>query len=170
MRFFKHQFNPKDITADAPDNDKLNEFLKEKGINMEVVDISTQWAAFGLYHATQNGLDIITSSSFGYILSLFYADMGVSAGTDAYFYEGSIEQAAIDFLNENLFADEVDKAQQLFMYIFNIYSTLSIMDYEKKAVRLDFRLGLRSKELFMGVHGESKNEKILNLLRAYYEH
>lgn len=165
---FSESVKPEEVFPDAPSISELQSFLKSIDIGFEIVDNPTLWCAYGIHYAFKEGLDTITSSSFGSMASLFLADMCVTAGTDAYFYEEKIEYAVIDYLNANNFEDEIAQAKGVFNFIFNIYSNPEeIRQYQKKVVRLDFRIGWIDNLQFNQVGGDTKTEKFINLLRNY---
>lgn len=165
---FSESVKPEEVFPDAPSIAELDSFLKTIGVGFEIVDNPTLWCAYAIYYAFKEGLDTITSSSFGSMVSLFLADMCVTAGTDAYFYEEKIEYAVIDYLNANNFENEIAQARSVFNFIFSIYSTPEeIRQYQKKVVRLDFRIGWIDNLEFNQVGGDTKTEKFINLLRNY---
>ena len=166
--FMYKELKPNDVFPDAPGIAELDSFLKSIDIGFEIVDNPTLWCAYSIHYAFKQGLDTITSSSFGSMVSLFLADMCVSAGTDAYFYEERIENAVIDYMNANNFEDEIEQAEGVFNFIFNIYSNPEeIGQYQKKVVRLDFRIGWVDNLEFNKVGGATKTEKFINLIRNY---
>lgn len=165
------ELKPTDVFPDAPGIAELDSFLKAVGVGFKIVDNPTLWCAYSIHYAFKQGLDTITSSSFGSMVSLFLADMCVSAGTDAYFYEERIENAVIDYMNANNFEDEIEQARDVFQFIFSIYSTPEeIGQYQKKVVRLDFRIGWIDNLQFNQVEGVTKTEKFINMLREHRNH
>ena len=168
---FSESVKPEEVFPDAPSVSELQSFLKTIGVGFKIVDNPTLWCAYGIHYAFKEGLDTISSSSFGSMVSLFLADMCVSAGTDAYFYEERIEYAVIDYVNANYFEDEIAQARDVFQFIFSIYSTPEeIEQYQKKIVRLDFRIGWIDNVEFNKVEGDTKTAKFINMLREYRNH
>lgn len=144
-------------------NEELTIFLKENNIGFEIVDNPTRWCAFAQYYAHKNGFNLIKATSFSYIISVFYADMGVSAGTDAYYREDTIENVIVDHLHEYPVTDE-SSAISLFNYIFDLYDN-HITEYEYKSENLNIRLTPSELELFKTIDGGNYSEKFRNLLK-----
>ena len=161
--FFKYDT----IIDDSITVKELQEFLRTHNIYLDIVDNSTEWAAFSQYYAHKHGLGDIAAASFSYMVSLFMTGMGVSASTEAYFREETIEGLVLDEFNSLKDLSDEDKAVKLFEFIFELYSK-DISKYEYKVERLAFRLGIDTYNQFLNVEGESKADKLNTLLRVYY--
>lgn len=148
--------------------EELEQFLKENNIFLNIHDESSLWAAFANKYGQDNGLDPYEAASFSSIVTLFICDMACSAGTDAYYNEEAIEYKVLDFLKECDIEDEEEKARRLFFFVFNLYKE-EMGDYELKNNQVGVRLTRKQYELFMGVPGASKTEKVLELLKFWDE-
>lgn len=144
----------------------LNEFLKENGISLQIVDNSTRWCAFAQYYAHQHDFDVIKATSFSYIVSLFMTGMGISASTEMYFKEESLEYDLIDYLNQikSEISDEEEQVKEMFNHIFEVYDN-HISDYEYATERLSFKLTPSEMQKFQDVEGKNNKEKFKNLMR-----
>ena len=165
--FFEKQYKYTIIDNEIT-TEELQKYLKEQDIGLQIVDNSTEWAAFAQYYGRRNGLNDIVATSFSYMISLFMTGMGISASTEMYFREEQIEFTIIDALNNmNKDIAEEKKAVMLFEFIFNLYH-LDIRKYEYKTEKLDFRLGISDYDKFMNIPGKSKSDKLRELLLYYY--
>ncbi len=166
--FFEEQYEYT-IIEDVS-KEELENFSEEQGINAQVgIDNSLDWAIFAQYYGANNGLNHIASVSFAHMVSLFLSGMGVSASTEFYLKEEQIEFNILDALNKIKvdIDDEIDQVKTLFEYIFILYKD-KLHPYWKKTERLDFRLSYNDYNDFMSVPGETKSDKLNNLLENYY--
>lgn len=163
--FWKNEYNYKIIDKNTTD-EILSEFLKETGITVDIVDNSTRWCAFAQYYAHQKGFDIIKSTSFAYMISLFMTGMGISASTEMYFKEEQLEYDLIDYLNKlkSTFPDDEEKQIKcMFIQIFKIYNE-EISRYEYATERLSFKLTRSQMEKFQSLPGDNNKEKFKLML------
>lgn len=168
MRFFENEIQP-EMVGCRLSNEELQRFLKEQGISMQIVDNSTRWAAYGQWYAHRKGWDVIRSTSFSYMVSLFFAGMGVSASTEMYIKEETMEYDIIDFLNEikeNPLPPEQERAVPavLFQHIVDIYAN-HIDKYEYATERLSLKLTPSQMARFQAVEGDTMKDKFLYLLQ-----
>lgn len=162
--FWKNEYSYQIIDDNVTD-ENLRVCLKENGINLDLVDNSTRWCAFAQYYGLKNGFDLIKSTSFSYIVSLFMAGMGVSAGTEMYFKEEQLELDLIDSLNliKSESSEEEEQVQNMFFKIFKLYSE-DIAKYEYATQSLSLKLTPSEMEKFQSVEGEGNKNKFKYLL------
>lgn len=167
MKFFEKEIQPSVVGCRLSD-EELQRFLTEQGISVQIVDDSTRWAAYGQWYAHRKGWDVIRSTSFSYMISLFFAGMGVSASTEMYIKEETMEYDIIDFLNEireTPLPPEQERAVPavLFQHIVDIYAN-HIDKYEYATERMSIKLTPSQMEKFQTVEGSTNKEKFLYLL------
>lgn len=153
------------IIDDSVSEKELQEFLRENGIYLDIVDNSTRWCAFAQYYAHQKGFDVVKATSFSYMVSLFMTGMGISASTEIYFKEESLEHDLIDYLNQikSEISDEEEQVKEMFNHIFEIYNN-QISDYEYATERLSFKLTPSEMKKFQSLEGKNNKEKFKTLL------
>ena len=163
--FWKNEYKPSILGYELSD-EELQQFLKENEIGLHIVDNSTRWCAFAQYYAKQNDFDVIKATSFSYMVSLFMTGMGISASTEMYFKEESLEYDLIDYLNQlkSEISDEEEQVKKMFNHIFEVYDN-QISDYEYATERLSFKLTPSEMEKFQSVKGKNNKEKFKNLMR-----
>lgn len=162
MLFFKNTFLPL-IIEDIP-KEELSKFLKEKGLGFEIIDPPTLWGAFAHYYASKLGFNIVKSTSFAYMVSLFLGGMGISAGTEMYFKEEEIEHNLIEYyLNTLQAVSDEEKAILLFDEIVDIYQN-RISNFEFATEKLNFRVTPSELEKFNSIEGKSNKERFIKLL------
>ena len=161
---FWEEYQPAIVGCKLSD-EELQRFLQENDIGLQIVDNSTRWCAYAQYYAHQHGFDVIKATSFSYMVSLFMTGMGISASTEMYIKEETLEYDLIDRLNEikSEVLDEEKQVQLLFYDIFDIYST-KISDYEYATERLSFKLTPTEMEKFQSIKGENNKQKFKFLL------
>lgn len=142
--------------------ENIEKWLKENNVYLNIVDNPTLWAAFANKYGREHGLSEIEAASFSYMVSMFLGGMGVSASTEEYYNEEKIEFEIVDIIN-NLEGTEEERAKELFFKILEIYQN-NISRYERKVVSLSFRLTQSEYDRFMEIPGDSKSEKMHNLL------
>ena len=164
MRFWENEYNYK-IIDDTVSEKELQEFLRENEICLDIVDNSTAWAAFAQYYGRKNGFNPIHSSSFAYIVSLFMTGMGISASTEAYIKEETLELNLVDYYNQLQSEDssETEKVIKMFNHIFKVYSE-DISEYEYSTERLSFKLTPSEMKKFQSLEGKNNKEKFKTLL------
>lgn len=164
MKFWKKEYNYK-IIDDNVSEKELQEFLRENDIYMDIVDNSTAWAAFAQYYGRKNGFNPIHSASFAYIVSMFIGGMGISAGTDAYIKEETVEQELLNTYNEinKQYITEETKVLKMFDAIVDLY-TNRIHLFEYCSEWITFRLTPTERELFRKLPGKTTREKFQHLM------
>ena len=164
MRFWKKEYNYK-IIDDTVSEKELQEFLRENYICLDIVDNSTAWAAFAQYYGRKNGFNPIHSASFAYMVSMFIGGMGISAGTDAYIKEETVEQELLNTYNEitKQNATEETKVLRMFDAIVDLY-TNRIHLFEYCTEWISFRLTPTERELFRKLPGKTTREKFHHLM------
>lgn len=162
--FWENEYDYTIIDADMTD-EVLKEFLKEHGITLSIVDNSTRWCAFAQYYARHHGFDVVHATSFSYMVSLFMTGMGISASTEMYIKEATLEYDLINKLNEikSTNVSEEEHVKNMFNTIFNIYST-NISDYEYATERVSFKLTPSQMKKFQSIPGKNNKEKFKKLL------
>ena len=164
MKFWKKEYNYK-IIDDTVSEKELQEFLRENYIHMDIVDNSTAWAAFAQYYGRKNGFNPIHTASFAYMVSMFIGGMGISAGTDAYIKEETVEKELLNTYNEitKQNATEETKVLKMFDAIVDLY-TNRIHLFEYCSERLNFKVTPTERELFKKLPGKTAREKFHHLM------
>ena len=164
MRFWKKEYNYKIIDDTVTEKD-LQEFLRENNIFLDIVDNSTAWAAFAQYYGRKNGFNSIHTASFAYMVSMFLGEMGISAGTDAYIKEETVEQELLNTYNEinKQDAAEEKKVLRMFDAIVDLY-TNHIHLFEYCSERINFKVTPTERELFRKIPGKTAREKFHHLM------
>ena len=164
MKFWKNEYNYK-IIDDTVSEKELQEFLRENNIFLDIVDNSTAWAAFAQYYGRKNGFNQIHSASFAYMVSMFIGGIGISAGTDAYIKEETVEQELLNTYNEitKQNATEETKVLKMFDAIVDLY-TNRIHLFEYCSERLNFKVTPTERELFRKIPGKTAREKFHHLM------
>lgn len=163
--FWENEYQPRILGYEFSD-EELQQFLKENEIGLQIVDNSTRWCAFAQCYALKHNFDVIKATSFSYMVSLFMTGMGISASTEMYFKEESLEYDLIDYLNQlkSEISDEEEQVKKMFNHIFEVYDN-QISDYEYATERLSFKLTPSEMEKFQSVKGKNNKEKFKNLMR-----
>lgn len=163
--FWKKEYQPSILGGCKLTDEELQQFLNEKGIALQIVDNSTRWCAFAQYYAINHGFDVIKSTSFSYMVSLFMTGMGISASTEIYFKEEQLEYDMIDYINQikSEISDEEEQVKNMFNHIFDIYDK-HISDYEYATERLSFKLTPSEMQKFQSINGKNNKEKFKKLL------
>ena len=166
--FWENEYNYK-IICDTITDENLKEFLKENNIFLDIVDNSTRWCAFAHYYGHKHGLSVIHSTSFAYMVSLFMTGMGISASTEAYIKEETLELNLVDYYNQLQSEDssETEKVIKMFNHIFKVYSE-DISEYEYSTERLSFKLTPSEMKKFQSLEGKNNKEKFKTLLNMIY--
>ena len=164
MRFWKKEYNYK-IIDNTISEKELQEFLRENKICFDIVDNSTAWAAFAQYYGRKNGFNPIHTASFAYMVSMFLGGMGISAGTDAYIKEETVEKDLLNTYNEINKQDitEEKKVLKMFDAIVDLY-TNRIHLFEYCSEWISFRLTPTERELFRKLPGKTTREKFHHLM------
>ena len=169
MRFWKKEYNYK-IIDNTISEKELQEFLRENKICFDIVDNSTAWAAFAQYYGRKNGFNPIHTASFAYMVSMFLGGMGISAGTDAYIKEETVEKDLLNTYNEINKQDitEEKKVLKMFDAIVDLY-TNRIHLFEYCSEWITFRLTPTERELFRKLPGKTTREKFHHLMNLASE-
>ena len=164
MKFWKKEYNYK-IIDDIVSEKELQEFLRENYICMDIVDNSTAWAAFAQYYGRKNGFNPTHSASFAYMVSMFLGGIGISAGTDAYIKEETVEKELLNTYNEINKQDTAEEKKVLKMFdaIVDLY-TNRIHLFEYCSEWITFRLTPTERELFNRLPGKTVREKFHHLM------
>ena len=151
MRFWKNEYNYK-IIDDTVSEKELQEFLRENEICLDIVDNSTAWA------------------SFAYMVSMFIGGMGISAGTDAYIKEETIEKELLNTYNEINKQDTAEETKVLKMFdaIVDLY-TNRIHLFEYCSEWISFKVTPTERELFNRLPGNTAREKFHHLMNLASE-
>ena len=153
------------IIDDSVSEKELQEFLRENYIYLDIVDNSTAWAAFAQYYGLKQGFNPIHSASFAYMVSMFLGGMGISAGTDAYIKEETVENELLNTYNEINKQDTAEETKVLRMFdaIVDLY-TNRIHLFEYCSEWISFKATPTERELFRKLPGKTKREKFHYLM------
>ena len=153
------------IIDDSVSEKELQEFLRENYISMDIVDNSTAWAAFAQYYGRKNGFNPVHSASFAYMVSMFLGGMGISAGTDAYIKEETVEQELLNTYNEINKQDVTEETKVLRMFdaIVDLY-TNRIHLFEYCSEWISFKVTPTEREFFSKLPGKTSREKFHYLM------
>ena len=164
MKFWKKEYNYK-IIDDTVSEKELQEFLRKNYIHMDIVDNSTAWAAFAQHYGRKNGFNPIHTASFAYMVSMFIGGMGISAGTDAYIKEETIEKELLNTYNEINKQDTAEEKKVLRMFdaIVDLY-TNRIHLFEYCTEWITFKATPTERELFRNIPGKTAREKFQHLM------
>lgn len=169
MRFWKKEYNYK-IIDDTVSEKELQEFLRENNIFLDIVDNSTAWAAFAHIYGLQHGFNPIHTASFAYMVSMFLGGIGISAGTDAYIKEETVENDLLNTYNEINKQDitEETKVLRMFDAIVDLY-TNRIHLFEYCSEWISFKATPTERELFNKLPGNTAREKFQYLMNLASE-
>ena len=169
MKFWKKEYNYK-IINDTVSEKELQEFLRKNYICLDIVDNSTAWAAFAQYYGRKNGFNIIHSASFAYMVSMFIGGIGISAGTDAYIKEETVEKDLLNTYNEINKQDITEEMKVLKMFdaIVDLY-TNRIHLFEYCSEWISFKVTPTERELFRKLPGNTTREKFHHLMNLASE-
>ena len=169
MRFWKKEYNYK-IIDNTISEKELQEVLRDNNIFFDIVDNSTAWAAFAQYHGRKNGFNPIHSASFAYMVSMFIGGIGISAGTDAYIKEKTVENDLLNTYNEINKQDitEETKVLKMFDAIVDLY-TNRIHLFEYCSEWITFKATPTERELFNKLPGNTAREKFHHLMNLASE-
>lgn len=162
--FWEKKYQPELVGCKLND-EELQRFLYENDIGLQIVDNSTRWCAYAQYYGKNHGFDMVHATSFAYMISLFMTGMGISASTEMYIKEETLELDLVDKLNEikSKPVSEEEQVKLMFNTIFDVYSN-HISDYEYAKERLSFKLTPTEMKKFQTIPGENNKEKFKNLL------
>ena len=169
MRFWKKEYNYK-IIDDTVSTEYLRIVLERNNIELSIVDNPTEWCAFAHSYGLKHGFNPIHTASFAYMVSMFIGGMGISAGTDAYIKEETIENDLLNTYNEINKQDitEETKVLKMFDAIVDLY-TNRIHLFEYCSEWISFKLTPTERELFKKVPGKTTREKFQHLMNLASE-
>ena len=164
MKFWKKEYNYK-IIDDTVSDEYLRIVLERNNIELSIVDNPTEWCAFAHVYGLKHGFNPIHSASFAYMVSMFIGGMGISAGTDAYIKEETVEKELLNTYNEitKQNATEETKVLKMFDAIVDLY-TNHIHLFEYCSERLNFKVTPTERELFRKIPGKTAREKFHHLM------
>lgn len=164
MKFWKKEYNYK-IIDDTISEKELQEFLRKNNIFLDIVDNSTAWAAFAHIYGLKHGFNPIHTASFAYMVSMFLGGIGISAGTDAYIKEETVENELLNTYNEITKQDATEETKVLKMFdaIVDLYSN-RIHLFEYCSERINFKVTPTERELFNRLPGKTAREKFHHLM------
>ena len=169
MKFWKKEYNYKIIDNTVSD-EYLRIVLERNNIELSIVDNPTEWCAFAHVYGLKHGFNPIHTASFAYMVSMFIGGMGISAGTDAYIKEETIEKELLNTYNEitKQNATEETKVLKMFDAIVDLYSN-RIHLFEYCSEWITFRLTPTERELFKKLPGKTAREKFHHLMNLASE-
>ena len=169
MKFWKKEYNYK-IIDDTVSTEYLRIVLERNNIELSIVDNPTEWCAFAHSYGLKHGFNPIHAASFAYMVSTFLGGMGISAGTDAYIKEETVEKDLLNTYNEINKQDitEETKVLRMFDAIVDLY-TNRIHLFEYCSEWISFKLTPTERELFKKVPGKTTREKFQHLMNLASE-
>lgn len=164
MRFWENEYNYK-IIDNTISEKELQEFLRKNNIFLDIVDNSTAWAAFAHIYGLKHGFNPIHSASFAYMVSMFLGGIGISAGTDAYIKEETVEKELLNSYKEINKQDITEEMKVLKMFdaIVDLY-TNRIHLFEYCSEWISFKVTPTERELFRKLPGKTTREKFHHLM------
>lgn len=164
MRFWKNEYNYKIIDNTISD-EYLRIVLERNNIELSIVDNPTKWCAFAHVYGLKHGFNPIHAASFAYMVSMFIGGIGISAGTDVYIKEETIEQELLDTYNEINKQDTAEETKVLKMFdaIVDLY-TNRIHLFEYCSEWISFKATPTERELFRKIPGKTAREKFQHLM------
>jgi hypothetical protein len=168
MIFWKKTYEYIDIIENAPTITELEKFCKEHDFNL-IVDKNntTRWAAAAYMYGVEHELDPYVCTSFSNMIATYMTGATYTSSTNTMFDERRIDRLvlnAYDDMGKIKNLSEKDRVKLLFEFIFNLYA-IDIGNYELKNRVLNVRLTERQYQRFMNVEGDSKTDKLKNLLK-----
>lgn len=164
MKFWKKEYNYKIIDNTVSD-EYLRIVLERNNIELFIVDNPTEWCAFAHVYGLKHGFNPIHAASFAYMVSMFLGGIGISAGTDAYIKEETIEKDLLNTYNEINKQDitEEKKVLKMFDAIVDLY-TNRIHLFEYCTEWITFKATPTERELFRKIPGKTAREKFHHLM------
>lgn len=169
MKFWKKEYNYKIIDNTISD-EYLRIVLERNNIELSIVDNPTEWCAFAHSYGLKHGFNPIHTASFAYMVSMFLGGMGISAGTDAYIKEETVENDLLNTYNEINKQDitEETKVLRMFDAIVDLY-TNRIHLFEYCSEWISFKATPTERELFNKLPGNTAREKFQYLMNLASE-
>ena len=154
----------------------IHNLLIENGITLELNDeFSNDWAGFSYYYCKSlNELDEKTISSFVYIITWMMTsnaiDIYPNSKSNTFFKNSKIIDECLGIYNElyDKYDSEIDLCKELFDKIYDFYLN-NYKKFIKKSERINCVITYQELELLDKVDGNSRNEKLENLLKYYYQ-
>ena len=169
MKFWKKEYNYKIIDNTVSD-EYLRIVLERNNIELFIVDNPTEWCAFAHVYGLKHGFNPIHAASFAYMVSMFLGGIGISAGTDAYIKEETIEKDLLNTYNEINKQDitEEKKVLKMFDAIVDLY-TNRIHLFEYCSEWISFKVTPTERELFRKLPGKTTREKFQHMMNLASE-
>ena len=169
MRFWKKEYNYKIIDNTVSD-EYLRIVLERNNIELSIVDNPTEWCAFAHVYGLKHGFNPIHSASFAYMVSMFLGGIGISAGTDAYIKEKTVEEDLLNTYNEINKQDITEETKVLSMFdaIVDLY-TNRIHLFEYCSEWISFKVTPTERELFRKLPGKTTREKFQHMMNLASE-
>ena len=169
MKFWKKEYNYKIIDNTISD-EYLRIVLERNNIELSIVDNPTEWCAFAHSYGLKHGFNPIHTASFAYMVSMFLGGIGISAGTDAYIKEETVENDLLNTYNEINKQDitEETKVLRMFDAIVDLY-TNRIHLFEYCSEWISFKATPTERELFNKLPGNTAREKFQYLMNLASE-
>ena len=169
MKFWKKEYSYKIIDNTISD-EYLRIVLERNNIELSIVDNPTEWCAFAHVYGLKHGFNPIHTASFAYMVSMFIGGMGISAGTDAYIKEETVEKDLLNTYNEinKQDATEETKVLKMFDAIVELY-TNRIHLFEYCSEWITFKATPTERELFNRLPGKTAREKFHHLMNLASE-
>ena len=164
MRFWKKEYSYKIIDNTISD-EYLRIVLERNNIELSIVDNPTEWCAFAHVYGLKHGFNPIHTASFAYMISMFIGGIGISAGTDAYIKEETVEKELLNTYNEMNKQDITEEMKVLKMFdaIVDLY-TNRIHLFEYCSEWITFKATPTERELFRKLPGKTAREKFHYLM------
>ena len=164
MRFWKKEYSYKIIDNTISD-EYLRIVLERNNIELSIVDNPTEWCAFAHVYGLKHGFNPIHTASFAYMISMFIGGIGISAGTDAYIKEETVEKELLNTYNEMNKQDITEEMKVLKMFdaIVDLYSN-RIHLFEYCSEWITFKATPTERELFRKIPGKTAREKFHHLM------
>ena len=169
MRFWKKEYNYK-IIDDTVSTEYLRIVLERNNIELSIVDNPTEWCAFAHVYGLKHGFNPIHTASFAYMVSMFIGGIGISAGTDAYIKEETVEQELLNTYNEINKEDVTEETKVLRMFdaIVDLYvNRIHLFEYCSEWI--SFKVTPTERELFKKIPGKTTREKFHHLMNLASE-
>ena len=169
MRFWENEYNYK-IIDDTVSDEYLRIVLERNNIELSIVDNPTEWCAFAHVYGLKHEFNPIHTASFAYMVSMFLGGMGISAGTDAYIKEETVEKELLNTYNEINKQDTAEETKVLKMFdaIVDLY-TNRIHLFEYCSEWITFKATPTERELFRKIPGKTAREKFHHLMNLASE-
>ena len=150
--FFDDKVNEKDVES----------FAKLEGLLYQ--NAETRFNSFCIYYALKiRKMPYHESLSFGFMAGAFLCNKAINYGTDDMFMEKKIQHEIGDRIEQLGWKSNAE----VFSLILEFYEN-EIDKFSYKRFKMDFRISHTRYEQFMKIKGESKSDKLYELLDYYY--